>query len=142
MRATYLTVSNGVSRILDGVINFRIRSFDLSGWVLTNNPAYDSYPDAWTNFPALVKANVILQPDYYPPSGEIGIYWFFSNAVPASVEVELGMLEQRAYEQYKSLPTDVARYRYLTNQLVGVVGKVHLFRQRIPVRNVDPSAYR
>jgi type II secretory pathway pseudopilin PulG len=137
-----LSVTNGISRILDGVVSFRIRPFDLSGWMLTNNPAYSSNAFAWRNFPALVSTNVILEPDYYPVSGEVGVCWFFSNAVPAAVEVELGILEQRAYEQYKSLPTDFTRYRYLTNQLVGAVGKMHLFRQRIPVRNVDPSAYR
>jgi hypothetical protein len=137
-----LTVSNGVSRVLDGVIHFRIRPFDLSGWVLTNNPTYASNEFAWLNCPALVRTNLILNPFFFPESGEIGLYSFFSNAVPASVEVELGMLEQRAYEQYKSLPTPIARYRYLTNELTGVISKVHVFRQNIPVRNVDPSAYR
>jgi hypothetical protein len=58
------------------------------------------------------------------------------------VEVELGILEQQAYDHYQSMPTEFTRYRYLTNLNTGVLGKMHLFRQHISVRNVDPSAYR
>jgi hypothetical protein len=138
------TVFNNVSRILDGVIAFRIRPFDLAGWVLTNNPSYvtNFNPQDWANLPALfVQTNLIVNPNF-PASGEIGVYSFFSNAVPAAVEVELGILEQQAYDHYKSMPTDFTRYRYLTNLNTGVLGKMHLFRQHISVRNVDPSAYR
>ena len=62
---------------------------------------------------------------------------FVSNAIPASVEVELGILEERAAERARSITSPTARYNYLTNE----VGKVHLFRWRVPVRNVDPRAY-
>ena len=37
----------------------------------------------------------------------------------------------------KAIPDLNRRYDYLTNQ----ASKVHLFRLRVPVRNVDPSAY-
>jgi hypothetical protein len=29
----------------------------------------------------------------------------------------------------------------ITNYLAGHVGQVHIFRQHIPIRNVDPTAY-
>jgi prepilin-type N-terminal cleavage/methylation domain-containing protein len=137
---TDLSVTNGISRILDGVIHFRIRPFDLSGWMLTNNPLYSSYADSWVNLPAMVCSNLVVS-NSLAISDELWICQFFSNAVPASVEVEAGILEQQAYERYLSLPTASSRIYYLTNQEVGAVGKVHLFRQRIPVRNVDPAAY-
>ena len=74
--------------------------------------------------------------------GEIGFYLFRSNAVPAFVELELGILEQQAWERYKSLPLLVQppptpRSDFLQQQ----GGRVHLFRQRVAIRNVDFTAY-
>jgi hypothetical protein len=62
----------------------------------------------------------------------------FSNALPASVEVELGILEDRTLQRAESIPIANVRSNYLAQQ----AGKVHLFRQRVWIRNVDPSAYR
>jgi hypothetical protein len=53
------------------------------------------------------------------------------------VDFELGILEQSAYDRYKSLPVYNAQTNYLAHQ----AGHVHLFRQRVSVRNVDPAAY-
>jgi hypothetical protein len=61
-----------------------------------------------------------------------------SNALPASVEVELGVLEDRALQRVESLG---GSFQAQTNYLAGRAGQVHLFRQRFPIRNVDPSAY-
>jgi hypothetical protein len=52
------------------------------------------------------------------------------------VEFEFGILEPRAYERFKALPSS-AQKSYLQNQ----VGRVHMFRQRVPVRAVDATAY-
>ena len=59
------------------------------------------------------------------------------NAVPAVVEFEIGILEQQTYQHYKSIPTAAAQANYLEGQ----AGRVHLFRQRVAVRNVDATAY-
>ena len=67
--------------------------------------------------------------------GEVGLS-FYSNALPASVEVELGVLEDRALQRAESLPF-VAQTNYLAQH----AGQVHIFRQRVWIRNVDPSAY-
>jgi hypothetical protein len=53
------------------------------------------------------------------------------------VEFELGILEGRVMERAKSIPDLVARRQYLEDQ----AARVHLFRMRVPVRNVDPTAY-
>ena len=63
----------------------------------------------------------------------------YSNTVPASVEVELGVLEDthapaRRRSAQRAPP---AQMNYLSNH----VGQVHLFRQRVVIRNVDPTAY-
>lgn len=59
-------------------------------------------------------------------------FLFMSNALPASVEIELGVLEPEALKQYLAMrdsPSDVAN-SFLRKQ----AGKVHVFRKRIPIR--------
>jgi hypothetical protein len=54
------------------------------------------------------------------------------------VEIELGILETQALERYRSLlvpGSAAAATTYLTNH----PGFVHIFRQRIPIRGVDPT---
>ncbi|MGD0615999.1 MAG: hypothetical protein ABSA69_11215 [Verrucomicrobiota bacterium] len=141
-------LTNGVSKILHGVVHFRVRPFDASGWLIPNNPIYfnptnSPNPNSFnslTNLPAFVSSNLFfdLNNQYYVSgSGEIGAFVFFSNAVPAAVEMELGILEPQVYDQYQSIPVLPAQQAFLTNQ----APHVHLFRQRIPIRMVDPTAY-
>jgi hypothetical protein len=62
----------------------------------------------------------------------------FSNALPASVEIEMGVLEDRALQRAESLGGSfTAQSNYLAQQ----AGKVHVFRQRVSIPNVDPAAY-
>ena len=49
-----------------------------------------------------------------------------------------GVLEDRALQRVESLG---GSFKFQTNYLAQQAGKVHLFRQRIPIRNVDPAAY-
>jgi prepilin-type N-terminal cleavage/methylation domain-containing protein len=129
--------TNGVSKVVDGVVHFRIRPFDNSGWIIPRNPLY--FTNVY-NLPAFASSNLFIDFNYqyYPAiSGEYGLYSFFSNAVPAAVEMELGVLEQQVYDQYKSIPILSAQQAFLTNQ----APHVHLFRQHIPIRTVDPTAY-
>ena len=64
---------------------------------------------------------------------------FTSNAVPAYVELELGVLENAALKKLQALPS-AARAAYLAREQTA--GRVHIFRRHIAVRNVDPEAYR
>jgi hypothetical protein len=68
----------------------------------------------------------------------------FSNTVPAAVEFELGILEDHAVNRAESLPNNSPfpppndrRTLFLQNQ----AGSLHVFRQRVTIPNVDPSAY-
>lgn len=116
------------ARIIDGVLNFKFHAYDTNGVLLTRDlPQKVPYSKSWIS---MGTGNT--------PPGVVDRYMFFSNAVPASVEMELGILEDRAWDRYRSLPDSNGRYRYLTNQ----IGRVHVFRERIPIRNVDPVAYR
>jgi hypothetical protein len=118
------------SKIVEGVVQFRVWPYDPNGMCITNGLLTPS------GFNPDVTMSDNRAPNNVP--GEVVRYIFYSNAVPASVELELGILEDRAWERFKSLPDTASQLRYLTNQ----AGRVHLFRQRISIRNVDPLAYR
>jgi hypothetical protein len=64
------------------------------------------------------------------PLGATNLF-FFGAALPAAVEVELGVLEPQTLDRLRSFETPQARGRYFTNQ----TSRVHLFQQRIPIRN-------
>jgi hypothetical protein len=119
-----------VSKILDGVIHFRVRAYDINGNWINPNPEY---------FNSNVSTNILGKytlASSLNPSLEAN-YFFYSNAVPAFVELELGILEQQTLERYRSIPV----YTEQTNFLAHQAAHVHLFRQRIAIRNLDPSAY-
>jgi prepilin-type N-terminal cleavage/methylation domain-containing protein len=116
------------SHLMDGVVSLTVRPFDPNGFAMTNT--YDYYNRAITN-----QSTMIWQ--YMP-----GVYGFymFSNTVPASVEVELGVMEDAVLQRAEGLPNVPPAYAQL-NYLSNHVAQVHLFRQRVPVRNVDRSVY-
>jgi prepilin-type N-terminal cleavage/methylation domain-containing protein len=125
--------TNNFNRIIDGVTYFKVLAYAGNGWGttytngalfrLTNNINinYTVGPDSIMNIPGL---------DY--------TYNFYSNAIPAYVEVELGVLETRTLERFRSMgPGSAAAQNYLLNH----GGQVHIFRQRIPIHSVDPAAF-
>ena len=117
-----------MSHVMDGVVHFVVRADDANGYPMTNTYQFNSGQRA-------TNRNVL----FYPPvqvQGEVGFY-FFSNTVPASVELELGVLEDQPLQHAGSLPTAVLRTQYLQQQS----GRVHLFRQLVTIPNVDPAAY-
>lgn len=117
-----------VSKLLEGVVEFQVRAFDTNGIAIT--PLANQ---VFTNISGGIITNAYWS---LGDPTEVG-YVFTSNAVPAFVELEIGILEQQIYERYQSIPVAAAREEYLRKQ----AGHVHLFRQRIPIRNVDTSAY-
>lgn len=126
-----LTNANRASRVLEGVVHFKLRTYTSGGDRIRTNYA-----------PVALYPNVHLQPPAgapvaFYPFGETPYLYFFSNAIPASVEIELGVLEAREIERARAISSPTARATYLSQQ----AGKVHLFRWRVPVRNADSSVY-
>ena len=120
-RARLSTTPTSLNRVADGVVHFRVAMFDTNGVRLTWN-----------------LTNTIIGGVSSVVPGEFDHYYFLSNAVPASVEVELGILEAQTLGRYLSMTSSPAiAQAYLREQ----AGRVHLFRQRVPIRNVDPEAY-
>jgi hypothetical protein len=115
------TFTTNWSHLMDGVVDLRVRAFDINGTWMNN-----------------IYTNVLNFKTNSTMWGETGFY-MFSNTVPASVEVELGVLEDRTLQRAESLS---GSYQAQTNYLAQHVGQVHIFRQRAWIRNVDPSAYK
>ena len=120
-----LPISN---RVCDGVIHFRFRAFNTNGLVINSGPI------ATTD----IRYGGSKDPPGIDPT-EVWYYRFWSNAVPAFVEMEFGLLEPRTLARYNAIPDPNAALTYLTRDDNST--RVHLFRQRIPIRNVDPSAF-
>lgn len=104
--------------VLDGVIHFQTTVHDAEGvemaWYRTNTVYYGP--------------EVVLHRDVLPEETRFG---FLSNALPAYLEVELGVLEPQSLEQYRSFRQGSAQ---ALNFLAEHAGQVHLFRQRVPIR--------
>jgi type II secretory pathway pseudopilin PulG len=75
------------------------------------------------------SGNLIPQPE--PQGG----YLFSSNDLPAYIDLELGLLEPKSFEQFRirAEKSQADGLRYLTNQWVA--GRVHLFKDRIAIHN-------
>jgi prepilin-type N-terminal cleavage/methylation domain-containing protein len=117
--------TNG-SHLMDGVVHLRLYALDNNGQIMN---AFN-YPGETNNF-AIYQLNPSLAPDEY------GVI-FYSNKVPASVVVEMGVLEDSTLQHAESLN---ASYMAQTNYLAHTAGQVHIFSQSVPIRNVDPTAY-
>jgi len=139
------TVNSNWHRIADGIVHLRVRAFATNGYpIYGTNP----YPmNVWFRTNGLNNAswgvlnlpNTVVLPDTTAPD-DMRWYFFHSNAVPASVELELGVLESQALERFNALPpspTGALQRQFLSNY----VAQVHLFHQRIPIRAVDPTVY-
>jgi type II secretory pathway pseudopilin PulG len=124
--ANFLNASfTNMSHLMDGVVHLTVRAYDNNGYWMTN--VYEFYGGR-----TVTNRNVWFST---PVLGEVGFY-MFSNTLPASVEIQLGLLEDRTLQRAQSI-SGLAQSNYLAQQ----AGKVHLFRQRFLIRNVDPSAY-
>ncbi len=141
--AASVNISN---RICDGVIHFYLRSFATNGWPIfsdgSQSTAYFRSDGGlsliWTNS---VVGSALTDPDKTGigyPDRMTGCY-FYSNAVPAFLELELGILDQRTWDRYHAIGVPTAQRAYL--QRPDISTRIQLFRQRVAVRNVDPVAY-
>lgn len=129
--ATLGRAATNFAPLVEGVVHFHVQAFDANG-----------YPMTWTNRQWYVNAatnlypnpgyrlgeDLLLEPDKRSDLATVTI--FRSNALPAAVEIELGVLEPDALAQYRQLPagSDLAR-SFLSNR----TAQVHLFRQRVPI---------
>lgn len=130
-----------LNRIADGIVHLRLRPFATNGFPVTlapqlSGPQFQLGPGPNPSL-AGVRNTFAYWDIHNNLTDQLDCY-FMSNAVPAYLELELGILEPRVLERYRSMAGNPqAQVQYLSNH----VAQVHLFRQRIPVRNVDFAAY-
>jgi hypothetical protein len=120
--------ASAYASIADRVIHFRVQAYDATGlpmsWETTNRFTTNKihHPNVMLN------TNVFIARDRLPTET---VCLFLTNALPAHLEVELGLLEPRAYDQYRAFDAgSLMAHRFLENR----AAQVHLFRQRIPIR--------
>jgi hypothetical protein len=107
-------------RVTDGVVHFRVRVLDGRG--IEHSP---------TNTVS-TNMNIFMQLDPFSNSSadpELR-YAFLEDALPAAVEVELGILDPQAVGRLRSMPNPTMAAEYLSKQS----GRLHIFHQRIPIR--------
>ncbi len=110
-------------RVVDGVVHFRLRMLDSRGQPI---PATNIVDGMFPSHIGVFADPPVLWNEFGPPSVR-----FYAGVLPASVEVELGILEPQIVERLASLTSYSARTNYLAKQ----ASRVHLFQQRIPIRN-------
>ena len=118
MDVTPAIVTN-YQRVIDGVVHFHVRAYDHNGILITNNIN--------TN----ILSGVFVSTNVFN-SGVEYAYTFTNKALPAYLELELGVLEPHVLERYRSYPptATIAASNYLARQ----AGAIHLFQQRVPIR--------
>jgi len=125
-----------MSHVIDGVVHLTVRAYDPNGRWINDNRVAQPYTNA-------LNTEFFYAPAVGYGYGEAQLF-MFSNTVPSAVELELGVLENRTLARAESLPNNVPaaapndrRTLFLKNQS----GVVHVFRQRVNIPNVDPTAY-
>jgi prepilin-type N-terminal cleavage/methylation domain-containing protein len=102
-----------VGRVAEGVVQLTLRAFDTNG--------------------------VEYAPGGVPSGNDVAVwdggYILTNRVLPAWLELEVGVVDSTVYRQYKMLfdANPASGRNYLTNH----AGKVYLFRQRIPTRNLN-----
>ena len=117
----------GMSHLVDGVVALTVRPYNPGGYWMTNLYQFDG--SQW-----VTNQNVWFAPPIY---GGVG-FVMFSNTLPVSVQLEMGVLEDRALQRAESLSGSATAQ---ASYLAGRAGQVHVFRQRVSIPNADPSAY-
>ena len=107
--------NTNLHRIIDGVVHFHLKAFDVNGREYGTVGASNTVP-------YITYDNIYGIPELA----------FVNDRLPAYVELELGIIEPQVYLQVKPL---LAQNRALAlNFLNTHANKIHYFRQQIPIR--------
>jgi hypothetical protein len=120
--------TNGFYPVLEGVVHFRIEVSD------TDGNFYPLYNITNANVPYTVVGD--SRAGRYTIAGdETKGYAFTGSALPAFVDVELAVLEPAALTRFKyRAESDGPGYPKARAYLAEQAGRLHVFRQRIPIR--------
>jgi prepilin-type N-terminal cleavage/methylation domain-containing protein len=122
------------ARVLEGVVSLTITPYDTNGVIHADNnpnvarvlpPLKPQATDAFDRTNAFIH---VINPDFYA---------FFSNALPAYLDIELAVLEPATLTRFNAQweidePTGIPTRA--TNYLARHIGQTHIFRQRVAIR--------
>jgi hypothetical protein len=147
--ATWPVVTN-FSQVSDGVVHFKVLPYDSSGQLMAfGTTNIDSNyrlmrrgignvfiaPGSNIEQNLANYANVVLeQGNSADPLNTVAS--FYTNALPAYVELELGVLEPDSLRTYRQMLKDEAPATKVQEFLKTRVTKVQIYRKRIPFRTV------
>ena len=114
--ANGITTNRAVSVLAKGIVHLRIITYATDGRAFTNS----------NDLPKLAPP-LPLPTDHFIDADTV---IFQGDMLPASVDLEMFVLEPDRIAEYKSQGGDIARRNYLDKH----VNSVQLFRTRIPVR--------
>lgn len=102
-------------KVTEGITHFRVTPCDRLGREMTYR---------WAQTNAYTNAYILRDRDFETASA------FVADALPSFLDLEIGILESKTLEEFKSIPDPVRARKFLQDR----ASKVHLLRQRIPVR--------
>ncbi len=118
--------------LLSGVTHARWLPFDKNGRLMTYRD-FDLYRGVWLQEEAAVpRETKFAFTNANPAKVSKDFLAHATNPLPACLELELATLEADVVEQLKSMGSPQLARNFFTNQ----IGRVHLFRQRLPIRTV------
>lgn len=134
--ACLLQPASSFAEVLDGVVHFRVQSYDPLGFPMTwMNREWYGTTSGNRQASLGYQLGVDLQLEQDPRAVSETLTMFRSNALPAAIEIEIGVLEPESLAQFRALPEgSVFAERYLSNH----AAQVQLFRQRIPIWQAPP----
>ena len=117
------------TRVADGVIHLKVNAYATNGYLV--DPPY-VYEFSTNRFSGRVDA-------FYDGSAAAVGSVFMDGYLPTTIEIELAVVEPDVWTRIEALPAaGTVRREYLETE----AGKVHVFRQRVPIRRVDTDAYK
>lgn len=126
----YTLVTNTMywSHLLDGVVHLVVRAYDTNGI---------AYPNGYTalNFPVYTNAYAF----YYPGLPESG-FVLYSNDLPTSVDLQIGVLEDNALRRLQGF-ANLSPNLYNSYLLTNAANQMQLFRQQVMVPNCNLSSF-
>ncbi len=134
-RACLMQPAANFAQVLDGVVHFRVQAYDPLGYPMSwwNSAWYNTSTNGYGLHGYRLGFDLVLDPD--PRLVSTTLAMFRSNALPAAIEIEIGVLEPESLAQFRALP-DGSPFaeRFLSNR----AAQVQLFRQRIPIWQAPP----
>lgn len=135
-------VVSDLHRVANGLIHLKLTAYDRNGLPLDLRSTHRAFVTQYVNevlgptarFGLPGPAVLQVRPDAALPVMNHTEFLFRRHALPSYLELELGILEPETYQQFLSVRgTDLAQ-SFLRKR----ANRVHLFRQRIPIRTAAP----